>query len=886
MAEPEPIWRRYLRFFGPNIGADVEDELRFHFEERIAALMAEGLDRESASRAATAEFGDVAAVRRDLATIDRRVDRRHRFITRVTGAFQGLGLDIRSAVRGFRANPGLVAAAAGSLALAIGVNVTTFAAVDRIGLRPFDVPAGDRLVRVATTVPKDGISSSPTSLPDFIEWRTRAKTASLAGYVQTGYNWSSNDQAERVWGAQISAGFFSLMGVTVIAGREFNREDEESGERLALIGERIWRDRYGGRLDIIGRTATLDGVAHVIVGVIPSRYVFPFVDGGEVWTPLANAPAATRYFHQVWVIGGLAPGSSVAAAQAELGTIARRLAELFPDSNAGYEARVETAWDAAVSPDARRAVVLFMGSIGLVLLIACANVANLLLARGVARSREIAIRSAVGAKRGRIVRLLMIENLALAALGGIGGVLLSVGGVAWLRRSFGPNLLGQAPPFELSSRALGYAAIVTVAAAIIFGLLPAFRAGATNLIGTLREGGRGESSSPALGRMRGSLVAAEMALSVVLLVSAGLTLKASYRINQADLGLDRRRGIVFSTVMAGLQSADTVGRLALQDRLAARLRAIPGVTASGLGSELPLDGSGSSKYAVEGEDSVAYLKLPGAQYHMVGPGFAEAVGIRLQAGRFFTRDDRRNAPLVAIVNDALMKRHWPSASGALGRRIRFWDKSYEIVGVAASIHEWGIQNGAPAAVYLSAAQVPVSWNSYVLSSARSLGDLTVEVRRAVAAEAPGQPIYRVMSLEDYVAHGYREPRILAAMLTLMAVVALTLATMGVASVVGYAVAQRTKELGIRRALGASAKQIVATVARQSGKAVAIGTAIGLALALGTGQLVAGFLNGASPFDPLVFAGVGIVLLAAAAVSMVVPARRAVRVDPMVTLRNE
>jgi putative ABC transport system permease protein len=547
---------------------------------------------------------------------------------------------------------------------------------------------------------------------------------------------------------------------------------------------------------------------------------------------------------------------------------------------------VETALDASVSQDARRAAILFLGSIGLVLLIACANVANLLMARGVSRSREIAIRAAVGANRGRIVGQLMIEHLLLAGLGGVGGVALATGGLAWLRRMFGVNLLGEVPPFEFSARVLYYALFVALAAAIVFGLLPAFRAVGLDVIGTLREGGRGETTSRRFGKLRGALVATEMALSVVLLVSAGLTLKASHTMSQVDLGIEPRQGIVFSTVLQGPQFSDTTSRAAFQERLAARLRAIPGVDAAGFGSELPLDGSSSSKYAIEGEDSVAYTKLPGAQYHLAGPGYFEAVGIRLQRGRFFTQEDRRSGPLVALVNDALAKRHWPSSESPIGRRIRFWDRNYEIVGVVASIHEWGVQNGAPAAIYLPASQVPVSWNSFVVSSSRDIRDLTTEVTRAVAVEAPGHPFFRVMPLADYRARGYREPRILAFMLTLMAAVALALATLGIASVVAYSVAQRTRELGIRRALGANAKQIVATVARQNGKAVGIGAAVGLALALATSRLVAGFLNGASPLDPLIFGTVFAVLIVAAATAMAVPTWRAVRVAPLVALRND
>ncbi|MDX2057236.1 MAG: ABC transporter permease [Gemmatimonadales bacterium] len=883
MVQPESAWRRLLRLVR-TAEDDIDAELQFHLSERVDDLVASGAGRAEAMRTAQAELGDLDAIRRQLVSVRHSTAVNAHAAKKARGAATLAAADFRAAFRGLKAQPAIVAGASVSLALAIAVNATTFAAVDRIALHPFAVPFGDQLVRVSLASPRNPDASVPVPMDLFRAARLEARTVDVGGYVEAGHNLSAGGHVQRVRGAHISAGFFALQGVPMLAGREF-RPEEESGSLVAVIGEGLWRRAFDGAPDVVGRAVVLNGTPYVVVGVIPRKYSLPFLDGGELWTPLfVEDEGRIKPVERVSLLARLRPRETVRSAQAEFAVIMARRAVAAQDRLEPLEPRTESVLDLHVSPGARRASVAFLTAVLLVLLIACANVANMLLAKSSGRAKDAAIQAAIGASGARIARQRFVESGLIAAVACLLGLALSVGGIAWLRAAFGPNLLGDLPPFTLSPRVIAYSLAVSAGAVFLFGTGPSLRGLKPDLSLALRADSPTSGCAPVQSRLRTLLIGFEMSLAVVLLVFAGLSIRARQNVGKLDLGLQGRTGLVFATVV----SAPAQGpnrQLEVLDGLQAALREIPGVGAVGFGSDLPFDGSASVRYGVGLQDSVRRGVDHPAQVHAASPGFLEALGIRLVAGRLLASGDRQNAQLVAVVNEALVRRHWAQPLDALGRRISLSGREVEIVGVVSSVREWGVQNLPPAAVYLPAAQAPLSQASFAIAAERNPADLLAEVRDAIAGVAPAQPIFRVGPLQDYQGRGYRDSQILMATFGLVAVVALVLGVGGVSSVVAYTTSQQAREFAVRRALGATAGQIVALVLRRSGAPVLVGSAIGILLALAASQTLASLFFGASPLDPLVYGAVALVLGLAATVAMLVPAFRAIRLDPSSAIRG-
>ncbi|HEV8149979.1 MAG TPA: ABC transporter permease [Gemmatimonadales bacterium] len=793
--------------------------------------------------------------------------------------------DVKFAFRSLRQSPGLFLVAAISLALGIAVNVTIFAGVDLLLVRPLNYPNTDRMVQLWSDNKSRGWQQNSVSLPDFSDWRRESKSVAMAAYADADRNLADGDRPERVGGLRVSPSFFSLFGIAPSRGRFFRDDEEQPGrEHVAVLSDAFWRNHFGADSQAVGRPIRLDGEPYTIVGILP--HDFRFESGNDVFTPLVLPPDAPRASHYLRVIGLLRPGASLDALNSEIGGIATRLADLYPSTNLGMGAHAVTLLNEVVDDTARQAGTICMVAVFFVLLIACANVANLLLSRAAARNREIAVRSALGAGRGRLVRQLLTESLMLAVVGGVLGLLLSVAGIRWLG-SIVPNDLPGLERLGLDPRVLLYGFLVILAAGVLAGVAPALQVTRGSLTEPLKEGGGGRGGSMGLrhGRLRASLVVIEMSLALVLLISAGLLIKASLRLSAVNLGFDPGNTLSFAISLDPKEYPDTSQALALQDELQRRLAALPGVTGAAAVTQLPMSGGNGAYYYLEGEAIPDEARRPVLQYRVATADYLAVLKIPLAKGRSFSPQDRVGSPKVVLINETLAKRHWPQGN-PLGRRLVFSSGAYEIVGVVKDVREFGPDDPPPALAYFSASQYFARTLRFVLRSAGDPAALGPRAREAVAAVAHDLPPYSIQTVQHIVDDNNQSDRIMPKLLGVFGAIALLLSLIGVYGVMAYSVSQRTQELGIRRALGAEAGDIVRLVVRQAVLLAAVGAGIGLALSFASTKALSSFLFGVSAFDPFVFSGVTLALLAAVIAASLLPARRATRVDPLVALRAD
>jgi putative ABC transport system permease protein len=791
--------------------------------------------------------------------------------------------DIKYALRSLRAAPGVFTVAALSLALGVAVNVTLFAGVDILLLRPLDYPNTERLLQVWSDNKERGWSRNSISLPDFVDWRKESTSLSYAAYAGGSYNLADGDRPDRVTGLRVSPNFFSLLGIAPARGRFFLEEEETPGRgRSVVLTDRFWKSRFAADSGVVGNSIRLDGEQYTIVGLLPDGFRF----GGwvDIYTTLEIPADADRANHSYEVIGLLKPGVSLERANVELGAIAKRLAEQYPASNVGSGAYAIMLQDEVVEETPRQAGIICMVAVTFVLLIACANVANLLLSRAAGRNRELAVRSALGAARARLIRQMLTESLILAMVGGALGLLLSIAGVEWFRGLI-PVDFARVEKLGLDARVLAYGFLLILGAGIVAGIAPAFQVTRGSLTDPLKDGGRGGSMGLKHGRLRASLVVAEISLALVLLISAGLLVKASLQLQTTDLGFDKENALTFAVTLSAREYPDSIRVLTVQEQLQARLAAMPGVTAVGAVTQLPMSGGSGTYYYVEGQPVPEEGRRPVLQYRNATPGYLGAMKIQMARGREFTPADRVGAPKVVVINEALARRHWPNGSG-LGQRLVFSSGSYEIVGVVKDVREFGPDDDAPALAYFPALSNFVRNLRFVV---RTSGDPTLllpKVREEVAAVERELPPYQIRTLKEHVDLQMQGDMIMPKLLALFGAIALVLAIIGVYGVMAYSVSQRTQELGIRRALGAEGGDILRLVVRQGALLAGLGAVIGLALAFAATRGLSAFLFGVSAFDPVVFSGVTAALVGSAVIASLVPARRATRVDPLVALRND
>ena len=890
---PEPDWAGELeaRLTALGIGPLRREEIRQEVRQHLA----------DAGRSALT--GDeIDQLIRGLAPVERRsMSDASPIGDRRTAVLATIWRDIRYAARTLARAPGYTGVALATLALGIGANAAIFTVADAVLLRPYAYPQADRIVLMNEVNRAGGVMS--VSWPDFEDWAAQQRSFAAFGVYRSGTaNLTGGGTPERLAAAVASSGVFGAMGLPPLAGRAFAASDDRPGApRSAILSYRLWRDRFGAAPDTIGRSIVLDDEPHVIIGVMPAAMEFP-TRQTDVWLPLGPAidsfPARGNH-PRLFVVGRLMPEMTLDRAAADMDAIARRLEHQYPQSNANVAVGMTRYADQVVS-GVRPALLVLLGAVGFVLLIGCANVANLTLARGERRQREMAVRAALGAERGRIVQQLITESLVLAAAGGVLGFALAT----WIVRVFvasQPTAVPRIADLAVDGRAAAFAAALAVLTALVVGLVPALRAATPHLMPTLNQAGRGSALAPGR-RLRSILVVAEIALALVLLVGAGLTIVSFARLISLEPGFDPGGVVTMRVTLppAGYRSLDRW--LAFHDELLRRVSAVAGATEAGINSALPLGGGAAEAgVIVEGRPPAPHGAGQMCVFQATSRGYFRTMGIPLLRGRGFGDQDRRDSTPVAIVDDSLVRTMFPGED-PLGKRISFEFRGTEqdpqpiwreIVGVVGHVRQYGLASEpAFVQIYTPFHQLPYWFEdrrpsmALVARTSGSADALVSAVRREVAGIDPDIPLYGVETMDTYLAQETERPRLIVVVLAGLGGLALTLAVIGVYGVVWYSVAQRTQEIGVRMALGATRREILTLIVRQAGALIAAGVIGGTAASLALASVIRSLLFGVSPRNPATVGAIALVLAAVALAAAVVPALRATRVDPLTALRTE
>lgn len=804
--------------------------------------------------------------------------------------------DIRYAVRKLSRTPAFTAIAAFTLALAIGATTAIFSVVDGVLLKPLPFRDPERVVRVTNL--RDG-NRMVTSAPDFIDFRKETKSfSSMSPVDNQAMNLTGGAEAERIQAARVGATFWSLIGVQPSLGRGFApNEDAPSAVRTVVLSDGLWKRRFAADGRIVGKTIALDGNTYTVIGVAPPRFNFP--DRPDLWVPLVfstgELDAENRGSHWMGVMARLAPNVTVAQATAEMVTLTRRLAQQFPESNTGMTAAVIPMQEYLVG-DVRPALYVMLGAVAFVLLIACANVANLLLVRAASRESEMAVRTALGAGAWRIVRQLVIESVLLALVGGVFGTLLALWGVDLLL-AMAPVGLPRIDEVTVNASVLLFTAGVTALTGVLFGAFPALHAARANVGGMLKDAMRGSSGGIASRRARNTLVMAEMALAVVLLVGAGLLIRSFSKLLSVDPGFHAERVVTFSIAAPDAKYREYAQRRALVGDLVERMNRVPGAQGAAIVTGLPLSNLMMRTSAhIEGTPQERPGERKTTDVAMVTPGYFTTMGIPMVSGRDFTDRDGSGAPVVAIVNQEFVRRYFPNEN-PLGKRIALgWEQDTaktggnmtlggEIVGVVGNVKRRGLSQEIYPETYASFMQPTFSAFSVVVRSTADPSTVMAAIRSQVREVDRDLPLTELRQLTEIVAASVSRPRFYTTVLGVFAAIALLLAAVGIYGVISYAVSLRTRELGIRIALGATGRQVSSLVLQQGVSLAIAGVIIGGAGAYWLTRLLGKLLFGVSATDPLTFLGVAGLLTAIAAVACFVPARRAARVDPLLAMRD-
>ena len=800
--------------------------------------------------------------------------------------------DIRYAVRSLLKRPGFTLIAVVTLALGIGANTAIFSAINALLLKPLPFPDLDRVVAIWDKMPSRGVLHNEVALANYLDWQAQNQSFEhLAVYRWWSANLTGIDTPERIQGFLVSANYLDAIGVKPIMGRNFYAEENQPGkDRVAIITDSLWQRRFGGDPNIINKTITINSIARTVIGVMPERFNFP--KGGEVYAPLAmnSESMKSRGNHAYYVIGRLKPGVSIESAQADTDNITARLEQQYPETNTGWGATVfPIVADTVREYDT--ALWVMMGAVGFVLLIACANVANLMLARASGRQREIALRAALGASRWRIVRQLLAESLIVALVGGALGVLVGFWGIDALRAANPGDAATFAPGWDqlgINFTVLAFTLGLSLFSGIVFGLAPALQVSKPNLNDALKEGSRQTSGSSHW--LRSGLVVFEIAISLVLLVGAGLLARSFLSLLRTNPGFNPDHVLTMNIVLPGAKYKEEPQCAAFYNDLVQRVNAQPGVTSAAAVNYLPLGGSNSSDaYLVEGEPEPVPGQENEGRYRVCTPDYFGTMGIPIIKGRGFTEQDKAGAPPVVIVNETLARKHWPGEN-PIGKRIRFYGPPEraqwkEIVGVVEDVkHELNLP--VTPDYYLPYAQD--SWNAMVLVARTSVdpASLAGALRKQVWAIDKDQPVFDVKTMQEVRSTSVAVYSFSSVMLAIFAVLALLLASVGIYGVMAFAVTQRTQEIGIRMALGARAADVLKLVVKHGMKLALIGTGLGLAGSWAVTRFIQKLLVGVQPTDLLTFSVVSAFLLAAAFIACYLPARRATKVDPLEALRYE
>jgi predicted permease len=882
---PDPIvrdWRKFVEERLPTAAVDVQVELTQHLEQAYVEALGGGKSEAEAALWAETRFADWRSLSRDIA------ESKHR-----SGALTGGAQDLRQALRFFRINPGFAAIAIATLAFGIGGNTAIFTMADALALRGLPYPEPDRLMSIETNWPQQREIEPWTAALDFFDLRARAHSFSAIAAISPVWSdvLTGASPAERLETLYVSASFFPMLGAQAELGRTFTAQEDTGlrGKPVAVLSHALWERRFGARRDIVGSAITLNGGPFTVIGVLPRdfRYLGAPLAGttSEIaaWMPLSDnqligTPRGVRFLK---VIGRLKPGENAAAATAEIRGIGESLRREYTASNNDVS-MVALPLAVRLSGAHRLTALLLLGAVGFVLLMACANVASLVLARAAARRKDVALRAALGASRYRILRQLLAEGFALAVAGGAAGWLLAWWGVRALTAVAPPGLLPGA--LHLDWRALFFTAVVVLLCTLAAGLPPAWNALSSDLNDALRQAGR--SLTRGSHRLRAALVTLEVAAALALLAGAGLLIHSFTRLLDVNPGFDPHN-LISITTQTPPTLAKPEQRAALYQRMRDELLAVPGVESVDAVSRLPLSGSTlGSSVLVEGR-TPGKGEGPSVEFRRSTPGYFATMRIPLRGGRLF--DDHDGAAPVAVISESMQRRLWPGES-AVGRRIKLGPNPAQlpwvaVIGVVGDVRHYALDAEAPATVYVPYAQSPLYAPILVIRTRSSEGMLSILAAKIRAVDA-ALPVYDIYSMETLIDRSTSQRRFVMSLLTGFAMAALLLAAVGVFGAVSQSVAQRTQEIGLRMALGSSPGEAVAMVFRDGMRLALLGATIGIAAAAGLTQLLRNLLFEIQPLDPVSFVGAVITLLAFAALACYLPARRATRVDPLRALRQE
>lgn len=893
-----PEWKSEIRnrLFSLRLDPAHEDgiveELAGHLEDRYQEMLARGASYEQAHVAALGELSDGQLLVREL----RRLERQLGTETLVLGARRmnmlgNLWQDLRFGLRLIRKNPGFSAVVVLTLAIGIGANTAIFSVVNAVMLKSLPFKDPDRLVRLNESNPERGWPTFSVSHPTFLDWRDRNQSfAALAATAGGSANLGAAGEIEVVRISAVTADFLTVLGTTPLMGRNFlPEEDKPTGNtKVVLLTYGSWQKRFGRDPEIVGRTIALNDSSFTVVGVLPESFAWGS-SNLELLVPLAPDPQRSRADHRLLVIGKLKEGVSREQAFADLNTIAAQLAEQYPASNKGWLVSGEGFYDWFVPEPIRRSLLLFLGAVGVVLLIACSNVANLMLARAAARQKEISIRIALGAGRSRIGSQLLVEALSLAFIAGITGL-----GLAWLvtkaLKSMNPANLPRLDEISMDWRVLGFSLLISLLTGVLFGLAPALHAARTNLAEMLKEGGRSITGGKVRQRIRSILVTAEVALSVALLISAGLLLRSFWRLQSVDPGFRPGQLLTARINLPRSRYQDNPRAWLFYKRLIEETSALPGIQSVGLTSGVPMSSGGNTagEVQVEGRPPAPDGSKPSADWRIVSPGYFRTMGIPLRGREFDDRDGGDSQP-TTIISEEMARRFWPDED-PIGKSVvlvSFDDKPFTIIGVAGNVRTVGLESDANPMSYAATA-FAATWNPMNLVIRTSV-EPTAPVsalRSTLAAIDPNVPLYEIRTVDELVSDTLGSRRFTMFLLGSFSAAALVLACVGLFGVMAYLVSQRTHEIGVRLALGARPGDVFRLIIGRGMTLAAVGSSLGLAGAWVFGRFVESLLYQITPSDPITLASAPVLLMAVALLACYVPARRAMRVDPMVALRED
>ena len=868
------LWR------SETIHREITDELQFHMDMRVEENIRRGMSPDEARRGAERSFGNLTRIKEQGYDV-----RGGRWLETV---WQDLRYGARSLVK----NPLFTLIAVLTLALGIGANTAIFSIVNAVLLRPLPYREPEKLMTIWTARPQRGQGQFRTSLPNFKDWREQSRVfEGMAAYGFNRYNLTGGGEPEQIRGAQVSEDFFNVTGVQAALGRTFTPEDNSGN--FVVLSDAFWRRRFNSDPGVIGKTLTLNGTNFTIVGVMSARFDFP---GQEVvmWVTLSQAMSGApnyenlRTNHSYCVVARLKDGVTPKQAQTEMDVIASRLQQQYPETNANLGVSVIPLYEQVVG-NVRLAMLVLLGAVAIVLLISCANVANLLLARAVSREREFAIRAALGAGRWRLIRQLLTESLLLALLGGAGGGLLAVWGISSLNR-LDPGDVPRLDQVSVDGVVLGFTLAVTVLSGIIFGIAPALSAKA-NLSVALKDSGKGAIGTRRGQRLRSVLVVSEIALALILLVSAGLMIRSFLRLLAVDPGFNPHNLLTMQIILPPSKYADSQRIANVYREIFERLALQPGVEAVGAGTGLPpVFNQLRSSFTVEGYQSSSSSE----RYQMIAnilsinPEYFKTLGIPLIAGRAFSDQDNERAPRVAVISQRMVKRYFPDRQ-AIGGRLSFGGGANPqwcmVVGVVSDVkYSGGLSSAEEDAIYLPYSQAPTKGMYLMIRAGADPLSLVASARSVVRSVDADVPIANIRIMDEVIDSSVARPRLIVALLGLFGAIALTLAVIGIYGVISYAVAQCAQEIGIRMALGARPSDVLRMMVGRGARLALAGVAIGVIGSFAATRALGDLLFGVGPTDPLTFGGVATLLTGVAILASYIPARRAMKVDPVTALK--